>query len=58
MDKYFTDAEYRILLKALQREREVCEKVDKDCGEEHKLIHIMDNIEEKIHQMQYLKNKC
>lgn len=52
---YFTDEEYRILLSALRREREVCEKVDKDCGEEHKLIHILNSIEKKIHKIQYGK---
>lgn len=50
---YFTDQEYRILLVALRREREVCEKVDKDCSEEHKLIHIMNSIEKKIRNIQY-----
>ena len=51
----FTDEEYRILLKALSREREVCEKVDKDCGDEHKLIRIMDSIERKVRNIQYEK---
>lgn len=51
----FTDEEYRILLKALSREREVCEKVDRDCGDEHKLIRIMDSIERKVRNIQYEK---
>lgn len=54
---YFTDSEYRILLKALSREREVCEKVDMDCGEEHKLIRIMNSIEKKIKDIQYGKTE-
>ena len=55
--KYFTDSEYRILLRALSREREVCEQVDKDCGEEHKLIRIMNSIERKIKSVQYPPKK-
>lgn len=54
---FFTDSEYRILLKALSREREVCEKVDRDCGEDHKLIHIMNSIEKKIKDIQYGKTE-
>lgn len=50
---YFSDEEYRILLSALVRERKVCEKVDKDCGDNHKLIHIMNGIEKKIYNLQY-----
>lgn len=57
MKTYFTDSEYRILLKALSREREVCEKVDRDCGEDHKLIHIMNSIEKKIKDIQYGKTE-
>lgn len=53
--QFFTDEEYRILLKALSREREVCEKVDMDCGDDHKLIRIMDSIEKKIKDIQYGK---
>lgn len=53
----FTDEEYRILLKALSREREVCEKVDSDCGDEHKLIRIMDSIERKVKKIQYGKTE-
>ena len=52
-EKYFTDSEYRILLRALSREKEVCEQVDKDCGGEHKLIRIMNSIERKIKSVQY-----
>lgn len=54
---FFTDSEYRILLKALSREREVCEKVDRDCGEDHKLIHMMNSIEKKIKDIQYGKTE-
>lgn len=56
-DSFFTDEEYRILLKALSREREVCEKVDMDCGEDHKLIRIMNSIEKKIKDIQYGKTE-
>lgn len=52
---FFTDEEYRIVLKALSREREICEKVDMDCGDDHKLIRIMDSIERKIRNIQYGK---
>lgn len=52
-ETYFTDQEYRLLLKALSREREVCEKVDKDCGEEHKLLKLMSSIEKKIKYINY-----
>lgn len=54
---FFADEEYRILLKALSREREVCEKVDRDCGDDHKLIHIMNSIEKKIKDIQYGKTE-
>ena len=30
VETYFTDEEYRLVLRALSREREVCEKVDED----------------------------
>lgn len=55
MKTYFTDEEYRILFKALSREREICERVDRDCGGEHKLIRIMDSIERKVRNIQYEK---
>lgn len=54
---FFADEEYRILLKALSREREVCEKVDRDCVDDHKLIHIMNSIEKKIKDIQYGKTE-
>ena len=54
---FFTDSEYRILIKALSREREVCEKVDSDCGEDHKLIRVMNSIEKKIKDIQYGKTE-
>lgn len=53
MDRYFSDSEYRILLSALARERKVCEMTDKDCGEEHKLIWIINSLENKIKHIQY-----
>ena len=52
---YFSDEEYRILLSALAREREVCKKVDRDCGGEPRLLRIMESIERKIAKMQYSK---
>lgn len=51
--KYFTDDEYRILLSALSRERQVCEKVDEECECEKSLTMIMDSIERKIKAVQY-----
>lgn len=54
-EKYFTDDEYRILLSALRREDEVCKRVDKDCGDGHKLIKIMTSIKRKIRRLQYEK---
>lgn len=51
--KYFTDDEYRILLSALFRERQVCERVDIECEGEKNLTMIMDNIERKIKMIQY-----
>lgn len=56
-NSFFTDGEYRILLKVLSREREVCEKIDKDCRDEHKLIRIMNSIERKIKDIQYGKTE-
>lgn len=53
--QFFTDEEYRILLKALSREREICERVDRDCGDDHKLIRIMNSIEKKVKEIQYGK---
>lgn len=50
---YFTDQEYRLVLAALRREKDVCEIVDKDCGEEHKLLKMMNSIERKIKHIQY-----
>lgn len=55
--QFFTDEEYRILLKALSREREVCKKVDMDCGDDHKLIRIMNGIEKKVNEIQYGKTE-
>lgn len=55
--KYFTDQEYRLVLSALGRERKVCEMVEKDCGEEHKLIVLMNGIDRKIKNVQYDKAK-
>lgn len=51
--KYFTDDKYRILLSALSRERQVCEKVDNECEDEKSLTMIMDSIERKIKAVQY-----
>ena len=52
-NNYFSDEEYRILLSALAREREVCKKVDRDCGGEPRLLRIVESIERKIAKMQY-----
>lgn len=57
MKTYFTDEEYRILLKSLSREREICERVDRDCGDDHKLIRIMNSIEKKVKKIQYGKTE-
>lgn len=51
--KYFTDDEYRILLSALFRERQICKKVDAECKGKKNLTMIMDNIERKIKAIQY-----
>lgn len=52
---YFSDEEYRILLSALNRERKVCQKIDKT-GSDINCISlgcIMDALEEKIRKIQY-----
>ena len=49
----FTDDEYRILLSALSRERQVCKKVDNECEGDKNLTMIMDSIERKIKAVQY-----
>lgn len=54
-NNYFSDEEYRILLSALAREREVCKKVDRDCGGEPRLLRIMESIERKVAKLQYSK---
>lgn len=53
---YFSDSEYRILLAALGRERKVCEKIDKECGSNSKLVEIINSIERKIKNIQYQNN--
>lgn len=51
---YFTDEEYRLVLSALGREREVCKKVDAEFSEKHhRLSDLMDSIERKIKDIQY-----
>lgn len=52
---YFTDQEYRLVLAALGREREVCEIVNKDCSEEHELLKLMNSIEKKIKHIQHCR---
>lgn len=54
-NNYFSDEEYRILLSALGREKEVCKKVDRDCGGEPRLLRIMESIERKVAKLQYSK---
>ncbi len=53
MKTYFTDPEYRILLSALSREKNVCKKTDKQCGGGTKLQDMMQSIEKKVHRIQY-----
>lgn len=53
---YFTDKEHRILLRALGRERVVCEEVDRNylhdpCIES--LTAVCDSIEKKIYNLQH-----
>ena len=48
---YFTEQEYRILLAALDRERIQCKQI----GTQHLPLNVLDNIEKKIHKMQYGK---
>lgn len=53
---YFTDQEYRLVLRALQREQEVCEKFDKESNRSdagQNLITLMNSIERKIEHVQY-----
>lgn len=53
---YFTDQEYRLVLQALQREREVCENVEmnsKNIDSKQKLTSIMSDIGKKIRYIQY-----
>lgn len=60
MANVFTDAEYRILLSALSRERKVCEDIDSLCEEKNitdviELVPIIRSIEKKIEKIQYNK---
>ena len=54
---FFTDSEYRLLLAAIAREKEICKKVMKDSGDVAgiDLNREMSNIETKIHDLQYRK---
>lgn len=49
----FSDAEMRILLAALSRERKVCEKCDREFPEGLNLTRICVQLERKIMNMQY-----
>lgn len=51
-EKYFTDNEYRILLAAISRERDVCKKVDTAISGGIPLVPIVDSIERKIKKLQ------
>lgn len=52
---YFSDPEYRLLLSALNRERKICEVVNKECKGKNDLILMMNNIQRKIQDIQYGK---
>ena len=52
----FTDSEYRILLSALRREKEVCREVDGQYTHEpyeDTLVDICESIERELHNAQY-----
>lgn len=54
----FSDQEYRILLAAMRREREVCERVDKEANElgcdlGNLLVGLCDSIEKKLSDIQH-----
>ena len=51
-ETHFTDAEYRLLLSALSRERKVCASVN-DLSGEVDLMRLMDSLERKIRVIQY-----
>lgn len=53
----FTDQEYRLLLAALSREKEVCRKVDRESSGDVNLERLMDNISRKISGIQYSRKK-
>lgn len=53
-ERFFTDAEHRILLSALSREREVCRKMDEESTEGGtRLVPIVDGIERKVNGLQH-----
>lgn len=52
---YFTDKEYMLLLSALDREKKVCEKVENECCDYFNLSDTIDDIEEKIRNIQHAK---
>lgn len=54
---YFTNLEHRFLLAALDRERKICEEIDKERGGEPNLVHIVDGIKQKIQKIQYQKEE-
>lgn len=58
MNEVFTDKEYRLLLSALRREYDVCDKIDNDrtmpVGPDTvKLVPIVNSISAKLHHLQY-----
>lgn len=53
MGKYFTDSEYRLLLAALAREKEVCKQVNKESDGVLDLNEEMRSLEKKIIDVQY-----
>lgn len=50
---FFEDNEYRILLEALRKEKELCKKIDNEMTGKIKLLNIITSIEKKIHYIQY-----
>ena len=52
MNSVFTDEEHRILLAALEREKQVCREYDQEHDSENKLVPIVKRIERKVYDLQ------
>ncbi len=52
MNSVFTDEEHRILLAALEREKQVCREYDQEHDSENKLAPIVKRIERKVYDLQ------